>query len=146
MGKQPSLIKIVRIDIGACLGVLLPAGMWGIYIVLLISKDIKPMDVVFPLILAILTIIPVGILVWRVQVINAVFGDGIEVMATIKDVVLSRGRGRISYRYAFQGREYESGAYVVVVEEVRAVEPGGQMIVLVDRNNPERAFIRDLYT
>jgi len=146
MGKQPSLIKIIKIDSGAFLGVLLPVSIWGIYIVLLISKDIKLTDVVFPLIFAIFTIIAVGILVWRVRVINAVFSDGIEVMATIKDVVLSRGRGRINYRYAFQGRQYESGAYVIGVEEVRAVKPGSQMTVLVDCNNPKRAFICDLYT
>jgi hypothetical protein len=145
MNKQPSLIKILTIDYAAFLGWLVPVAMWGLYIGLVIFENVESDDFTLPMIFAAITIVALVVLVWRIQVFNTVFNDGIEATATISNVSFFRDRGRVDYVYTHQGQKYAGGNAILKVRQTRALQVGEQVIVVIDRNNPRRAFIRDLY-
>lgn len=145
MNKQPSLLKIVTIDYAALLGWLFPVVMWGIYIVLIVLDNVKTNDFTLPIIFAAITVVALAVLVWRIQVFNTVFSDGVETTATINNVSFFRDRGRVDYVYTHQGQKYASGNAIHKVKQTLALKVGEQVVLMVDRNNPKRAFIRDLY-
>ena len=146
MNKQPSLIKILTIDYAAFLAVLFPIIMWGLYIVLVILEEVKLTDLVLPVTFALITVVSIGVIGWRVRTINTVFSDGMEATAAISNVSFFRDRGRVDYVYTYQGQKYVSGNAIHKVKQTLALRGGAQVVLMVDRNNPRRAFIRDLYT
>jgi len=145
MNKQPSLIKIMTVDYAAFLAFTFPVIMWGLYIALVVLQNVKMTDLVLPAIFTAITIISIGIMAWRIQVFNAIFNDGIEMPATISNVSFFRDRGRVDYVYTYQGQKHTAGNAVHKVKQTQALQVGEQVIVMVDRNNPKRAYIRDLY-
>lgn len=145
MNKHPSLIKITTIDYIACLAFLFPVIFWGLYIVLIILEKVTITDFILPIIFSVITIFAFVVLVWRIQVFNTVFDDGLESTATISSISFFRDRGRVDYVYSYQGQKYISGNAILKVKRTQALQIGEQVIVIVDRNNPKRAFIRDLY-
>lgn len=145
MNKQPSLLKIATIDYAALLGWLFPVAMWGMYIVLIVLGNVKTNDFTLPTIFAVITVVALAVLIWRIQIFNSVFSDGIETTATINNVSFFRDRGRVEYVYTHQGQKYASGNAIHKVKQTLALKVGEQVVLVVDRNNPKRAFIRDLY-
>jgi 20S proteasome alpha/beta subunit len=51
----------------------------------------------------------------------------------------------VDYVYSHQGQKYASGNAIHKVKQTLALKVGEQVVLIVDRNNPKRAFIRDLY-
>jgi len=145
MNKQPSLVKIITIDYAAFMALLFPIITWGIYMVLVVLQKVKTTDFSLLAIYTGITIVAVGVMGWRIQVFNSVFNDDIEVPAIISNVFFFRDRGRIDYVYTYQGQKYASGNTVHKVKQTRSLLVGEQVIVMLDRNNPKRAYIRNLY-
>ena len=146
MNKQPSLVKIATIDYAALLGWLSPVVIWGMYVVFIILGNVKTNDFTLPIIFAVITVIALAFLVWRIQIFNTVFSDGIETTATINNISFFRDRGRVEYVYTHQGQRYASGNAIMKVKQTQALKVGEQVVLMIDGNNPKRAFIRDLYT
>ena len=142
MNKPPSLLKIITVDYSAFLGCLLPVLMWGIYIVIIALGIVKTNDPTLPILFATITFIALFILIWRIQIFKAVFNSGIETTAIINHISFFRDGGRVGYVYTYQGQEYTSSNAIQKGEETLALKLGEQVILVVDRNNPKRAFIR----
>lgn len=145
MNRQPSLLKIITIDYIAFLGWLFPVVMWGMYVVLIVLGNVKINDLTLPVTFAVITVVALAILIWRIQVFNTIFSDGIEATATINNVSFFRDRGRVDYVYTYQGQKYVSGNAIHKVKQTLALKAGEQVVLMVDRNNPKRVIIRDLY-
>jgi len=145
MNRKPSLQKIIAVDYSAFLGYLFPVLMWGIYIVIIALGIVKTNDPTLPILFATITFIALFILIWRIQIFKAVFNSGIETTAIINHISFFRDGGRVGYVYTYQGQEYTSSNAIQKGEETLALKLGEQVILVVDRNNPKRAFIRDLY-
>ena len=143
--NQPSLLKIVTIDYATFLGWLIPVVVWGIYIVLIILGNVQTDDFTLPITFFGMTVAALAILIWRIQIFNTVFSDGIEITATISNVSFFRDRGRVEYVYFHQGEKYASGNAIHKVKQTLALKVGEQVVLMVDRNNPKRTFIRDLF-
>jgi hypothetical protein len=140
---RPSLKRIIDVDYTAQVSVLFPPVSWGICLVLTILQG---SDFAFSSITALaVTIISLSVLIWRVRTLYSVFADGFEVPAIIHSVSFFRGRGRVEYVYTYQGQKYLSGNAVQKTRWAEALKVGDQVIVVVDRKKPKRAFIRDLY-
>jgi len=145
MNRKPSLQKIIAVDYSAFLGYLFPVLMWGIYIVIIALGIVKTNDPTLPILFATITFIALFILIWRIQIFKAVFNSGIETTAIINHISFFRDGGRVGYVYTYQGQEYTNSNAIQKDEQTLALKLGEQMILMVDRNNPKRAFIRDLY-
>jgi hypothetical protein len=145
MNLQPSFGKIVTIDYAAFSAFLFPPVMWGVYLFFLILQSGKTTNFIFLVTNLVVTIISIPVLFWRIHLINTIFDDGIQTRATISDIYFYRDRGRIEYIYTYLGQEYTSGNSVHRAKPTRAIKIGDQVTVMVDRNKPKRAYIRDLY-
>lgn len=145
MNKQPSLFKIITIDYTAFLALLFPVAMWGMYVLFVILRKIEATNIVFLLFCGATTVIAIAVLGLRIHLFNTVFDDGIEIPATISNVMFFRGRGRIDYVYSYQDQKYVGGNAVLKGKQTQMIQIGSRGIVMVDRNNPKRAFLRDLY-
>jgi low affinity Fe/Cu permease len=147
MEKRPSLIKIITVDYAAFLAFIFPIVMWGMYIVLrVLDNEPKPSLFSLPVIFGIITIVAIIVVVWRIQLINSVFSDGIESMAKLDNVFFYRDRGKLEYIYIYMGEKYRSSNAVQKCKYTRDLQIGSEMVVMVDRNHPKRAYLRDLYS
>jgi hypothetical protein len=145
MIKQPSLFKIMTIDYIALTAFLFPVVSWCFCIVLLIFERIDANYYDFLAFVASVTVVAIVILAWRIRLFYSIFDEGIEAPATISNITFFRDRGRVDYIYTIQGEKFSSGNAIHKVKQTRSLQVGEQVIVMVDRNNLKRAFIRDLY-
>jgi hypothetical protein len=145
MNKQPSLIKILTIDYFAFMACLIPIVIWGFYFVFMNMQKVDPGDYTLPLIFGAATLIALAVIAWRVREILSIFDDGLEAQAVIGNVFFFRDRGRVDYSYTFQGQNYIGGNALHKVKQTQALAAGQHVTVMVDRNNPKNAYIRDLY-
>ena len=145
MEKRPAVFKIMIIDYVALLAVMFPIMFWIVYLLLLALKGNQATHLTYPTIASVVTIVSILVLIWRIRLFFTIFGDGLETSATISNVSFYRDRGRVDYIYTHQGQKYASGNMVHKVKQTQMIKVGDKVIVMVDRNNPKRAFIRDLY-
>ena len=58
---------------------------------------------------------------------------------------LWKDRGRIEFEYEYAGSKFRRGTAVHRSKEVRSLREGDAIEVVVDRTQPKRALIRNLY-
>jgi hypothetical protein len=145
MDKRPSIFKIIIIDYAAFTAALFPIVMWGIYLMLLAMQEIQITNLAYPAIAAGITFVSILVLIWKIRQISMLFEDGLEVPATISNVFFFRDRGRVDYTFTYNGQKYITGNALHKVKQTSELGVGDTVTVLIDRNNPKRACIRDLY-
>ena len=144
--KSPSVLRIIWVDYLAFVGVVLLASPWLIILLFrLVNKQSPPLIGMIPVIIFSPIIIGLLIVPWRILLIRSTFNHGLEISAVVNDVWFIRDRGRVEYTYTFQGEVYASGNALHKSRYTRFLEPQLNVTVLVDRNNPKRAFIQELY-
>jgi hypothetical protein len=153
--QQPSLLRIVQSDFIALLALGFPAVVWVIYIATayfglfpdLRGRDpLSGADAPFFLYLGIVTmVVGVPLFIWRVRSFQALFSQGAQVMGRITTVSFFRDRGRVEYTYTYQGKTYSGYNAIMKTARTQALQPDIEVILILDRNNPKRALIRDLY-
>lgn len=144
MNRQVSLARIVSTDYVSSVALLFPLVIWGMYLAFLFLDPGVVAD--FISFAGAATILGLIVLLWRVRSMQGILRDGLEEAATISGTGFWRGRGRLEYIYLHQGEKYESGNAVQKNKRTQTLQVGDQVVVLVDRNNPKRALLRDLYT
>lgn len=143
MKRLPSIWRIAYVDYGASLGVLLPVVAWGLA---LVGRFLDPEAAAFFLYIApAVTIGGLVLLLWRLWAIRSVFDGGDEVPGVISGTGFFRGRGRVEYIYTYRGHKYQAANAVQSNAHSRALAPGQEVSVMVNRFNPKRAFVRELY-
>ncbi|TEU11420.1 MAG: DUF3592 domain-containing protein [Anaerolineales bacterium] len=153
--RQPSPLRIIQSDYVALLAALFPIVSWVMYVATayfgffpgLRGRDpLTGADAPFFLYLGIITtLIGIPLLVWRIRSFQAMFTRGVEVPGRITNISFYRDRGRVEYAYTYQGQTYQGGNAVRKTGRTKALQPGGEVVLIVDRDNPKRALIRDLY-
>jgi hypothetical protein len=83
---------------------------------------------------------------YRFLQIRGVFENGHPTQGEISEVRFFRGRGIIRYVYTFNGENHLSGNRVQLTRETKKYRVGDPVTLMVDRSQPKRAFIRDLYS
>ena len=141
MNKSPSLIRIILIDFATFFSFIFPIISWVLY--LLLWKEIANLN--FVIVIALISLACLGIVAWRLLLITTVFNDNQCAQATISRIFFFRDRGRIDCLYEYQGQKYFGGNAIMKTRWTTAYIEGQQVTVMVDRNHPKRAFIRDLY-
>ena len=130
----------------AFMGAIFPVVLWGIFILQVILGNENPSTSTVPLIFGVITLLAVLILAWRLILINTVFSDGIETNATINKAFFFRDKGTITFVYTYMGEKYSSSNVVMKWKRTKGYKSGMDVEVMIDRNRPKRAFIRDLYS
>jgi len=143
LNEKPTLFRVVSVDYLSLLSVMFPVVFWGLsgYFYYIGDDALQ----IFVILSIAFSIIGIPLLFWRYQMISSVFEDGLEAPGMITRIGFFRGRGRVDYAYSYQGQKYTSGNAISRSKHTRNLMSGQQVTVLVDRNNPKRAFVKEIY-
>lgn len=141
--QRPSLFRIISNDYPSLLAVLFPVVFWIFTAYFFYGGDASAE--LFLLLSAGMTVVAIPVLIWRYRMVASVFEDGMETPGTIQSIHFFRGRGRVEYIYTFQGQKYASGNAVNRTKYTRDLSGGQSVTVVVDPENPKRAFIKEIY-
>jgi len=141
--QSPSLFRVISTDYPSFLSVLFPVVFGGFTAYFFLTGN--DASQLFLLLAIGVTVIGVPFLFQRYRTISSVFKDGMESKGVVTSIGFFRGRGRVVYSYTFQGEKQSSGNAINKNSRTRNLKVGQAVTVLVDRNDPKRAFIREIY-
>lgn len=130
-------------DYWAFLAAIFPFVFWGFYLYDRFAVKSESQNLLYGAL--IVTGISLAVFAWRYLSILSFYGGGVETQATVNRVGFFRDRGSIAYIYTFEGQKYLCQNTVMKTGRTKSYRIGEEITVLVDRNNPKRAIIRDLY-
>jgi hypothetical protein len=81
----------------------------------------------------------------RVWTIFNTLNNGVETPGTVSNITVNRSVTYIDFTYVYRGRQYVSGNFVRLRGRSNLVKNGDRVTLILDPNNPLRAFIPDLY-
>lgn len=141
--KPFSIRSAVNNDFTLTLAILVPFFIWVFFF--LSSILVGRSQIIFILAIAV-TILSPGLLVWRLRSLRAYFKAGEEVVGKITHAYFFSDRGRLQFKYTFEGVSYSGSAAVHKNDRTTAFKEGQDILLIVDRARPKRAFMLDLYT
>ena len=141
--QRPSLFRVISTDYPSFLSVLFPIAFGGFSIYFFFSRN--DAFQLFLLLAIAVSVVGVPVLIQRYRVISSVFENGTAAKGVVTGLSFFRGRGRVQYSYTFQGEKQTSDNAINKNGRTRKLRVGQKVTVLVDRNNPKRAFIREIY-
>ena len=142
-GGSPSIFRIISTDYTSFLSVLFPV-MFGGFSLYFFFVGNDALRLFLPLaILAI--VIGVPVLIQRYRAISSVFAEGEQAKGEITAIGFFRGRGVVKYSYTAQGKKQVSDNAISKNGRTRNLKVGQKVTVFVDRKDPKRAFIREIY-
>jgi len=141
--QSPSLFRIISTDYPSLLSVLFPVVFAGftVYFFFVGNDSLR----LFTFLSVAVTVVGIPLLIQRYRMISSVFADGIETQGVVTSIGFFRGRGRVEYSYTVQGEKQTSGNAINRNSRTKNLKVGQKVKVLVDRNNPKRAFVREIY-
>ena len=153
---KPSLIRIIQSDYIAMLGVLAPVVLLAMYIAVAYfgflpgfrgHDPIQGTEGVPFFFYGFIVALVLGIpsVIWRSKTIQNVFANGEEVTGRIELIHFRRDRGNVVYRYEYQGKPYAGANAIMKNARTQELQPGMEIILIVNKDDPGRALIRDLY-
>ena len=141
--QSPTLFRLISTDYPSYLSVLFPVVFGAFTVYFFITKHNSSQ--LFLLITALVTIIGVPILLQRYRTISSVFTNGTPTKGVITAIGFLRGRGRVEYSYTAQGERYTSSNAINRNGHTRKLRIGQNVNVVVDPDDPKRAFIQEIY-
>ena len=141
--QSPSFFRVISTDYPSFLSVLFPLVFGGFSAYFFFTGN-DALQLFLILAIAV-TIVGIPVLIQRYRMISSVFENGNETKATVTSIYFFRGRGRVECVYTFQGKKQTSSNAINKNSRTRKLRVGQSVTVLVDSNNPQRAFIREIY-
>ena len=141
--KQPSILKIIWIDYWAFISAMLCLVAVGMYVYDTFFSG-NPTQSFTWLSLGIFILGLLG-LAWRYVSLVSLYNSGLEAKATVSEVGFFRDRSYIKYIYPYENQKYASHMTVMKNKTTIRYQVGTQMEVMVDRENPKKSMIKDLF-
>jgi hypothetical protein len=141
--RGPSLFRVISTDYPSFLSVLFPIVFGGFSIYFFFTRN--DAFQLFLLLAIGATVVGIPVLGQRYRVISSVFADGSEAKGVVTGLSFFRGRGRVEYSYTFKGEKQVSANAINKNSRTRKLRVGEAVTVIVDPNNPKRAFIQEIY-
>jgi hypothetical protein len=142
--KGPSIFKVIWIDYWAFVSVMLCLIAVGMYVYdRFFSRNLSQSFSWFSLGVLILGLFG---LAWRYVSIVSLYNSGLEARATVSEVSFFRDRGYIKYIYPYENKKYASHMTVMKNTTTARYQVGNEIGVIVDRENPKKSLIKDLFT
>ena len=144
--NRPTFFQIIRSD-GLSLFLLWGSFLVAAFAVEFLWGDENGYYYIFSIFTGLILLAGAG-LYFRYKRIISIFEDGIEVTGTVTEVhtreVETETSAEIKFGYEFQGTNYNSENQTS--KEKAALMKTGQVVtILVDRNKPSRAFVKELF-
>ena len=141
--NQPSLLKILWNDYGAFLAMIFCLIAPGFYLYDTYFAD-KPISNMIWITIAIFTV-ALFFLIYRFTVLISLYNNGLEAKASITEIGFFRDRGIIKYNFQLNGQNYASQMRVMKNKKTTSYQVGMEIKVIVDRENPKRSLIKELF-
>ncbi len=93
----------------------------------------------------ILFLILIPFAIFRIYSIRKLFGNSKVVKGHVTHAPYVKDRGTFKYKYIYNNQEYSSWNLVHRTKETKSIAPGQEVEIVVNINNPSKAFIRQLY-
>jgi len=100
---------------------------------------------IFCVVAVILTVILLVQLARRIARTKAILVSGPRVKAKVLEIAFIKDRGRVEFEYTLDGRQYTTGTAIMKNKRTTAIHPGDELDAAIDRANPARAYLVDLY-
>ncbi|HPH94713.1 MAG TPA: hypothetical protein PKW33_09365 [Anaerolineaceae bacterium] len=84
-------------------------------------------------------------LAWRLTSLVRLYRGGQLITGVIEEVMLFRGRGRIAWKYSFNGRAYTGSVDLSLKSQVAFYQPGQAVDLLVDPLAPRRSILAEIF-
>lgn len=155
--KKISLFQIFKNDYFSFLSVCFPFVFWIIFIGVLIfgfpardGKDLttdesQNLKIIIFGTLTSITLLTAVFLYKRVNSIRRIFATGEFVIGVINFVDFDKDRGRVEYSYSYNQQTLQSGTAIMKNSRTKDFQTGDELSLIVDKKNPKRALIPDLY-
>ncbi len=141
--RRPTIIRIIDSDYTAALALMAPFIIWLLFWLLSIMHVV---DLQIPRYLAIaLTFASLLLVARRCWLISQIFANGVQTPGEVKHILFYRDRGRVMVTFNWEGKEIEKNITIPKNEYTETLSEGQAITVMVDRDQPQRAFVRDLY-
>ncbi len=141
--QSPSLFRVISTDYPSLLSALFPIVFGGFTTYFFFTNNDSLQ--LFLLLTTIVTVLGIPFLIRRYRMISSVLAKGVQVPGIVTRIGFFRGRGRVEYSYTVQGEKQMSGNAINKNSRTRDLQLGQMVKVSVDRNDPRRAFIREIY-
>ena len=148
---SPSLKQILWTDYAAFINAVLLVMIWAVFIAWvpawrasgpIMSPAVAPYYLAFCLLVSVISL---TMLVYRVLLLRKIFLQGDQVRGRITKIDIRRDRGKVEYKYIYQGEERRAGAGIHRTKQTLALKKNTWVTLMVDPSNPKNAFIRDIY-
>jgi hypothetical protein len=141
--QRPTIVRILDSDYTAALALMAPFIFWVLFWFLSITHAV---DLLIPRYLAIaLTLASLLLVAWRCWFISQIFANGVETPGEVQHIWFYRDRGRILVTFKWEGKEIQKNSTIPKNDYTESLDEGQPVILMIDRSQPERAFVRDLY-
>ena len=141
--KRPTLYRIIDSDYASALAILVVIIFWLFFWLLTLMNLV---DLQIPRYLVIgLTASGLGMLTWRWWLIRRIFTDGAEATGEITQIGFYRDRGKLGVTFTWQGQKVQKNTVIPKNDFTLALHKGQDIAWVIDRSQPSRAFLRDLY-
>ena len=155
--SKPSFFRVIQSDYIALLGLLFPAVCLVMYICVayfgyfpgLRGRDPIQGTEGAPLFLygfIITAVIGIPLSIWRYKRIQKIFLNGVIVAGKVEGIYFHRDRGSVDFSYQYEGKSYLKPTPIMKTARTRALTRGMEVAVVVNKDDPNQALIRDLYT
>lgn len=149
-----ALRQVLANDYWSFIGLSYPAFTWvGYLFFVLLGRSADWLDrarpaaadsaPVFLLLAIFFTSIGLPMLSWRWFRLSRIQKAGLEVPGKIQQVDFARELIRVEFAYTYHDKPYQVRASVHRTAQTRQVQPRDRVVVVVNRQHPEQAFIRD---
>ena len=141
--KRPTILRIIDSDYTAAMAILLLIIFWVLFW-FLAAIHLVDLQILRYVVIG-LTIVFLDLLAWRCWLITHIFAEGVEKQADVQQVSFFRERGRLLVSFIWEGRPLQKDSLIPKNNYTQTIQEGQQIAIMVDRDDPRRAFIRDLY-
>jgi hypothetical protein len=138
-----SIVKIIKNDwpsLAAAVGIPI---VWGIHVIFpLIIRKSHGLPVLFP---AVVTLLLLSLLYWRISRIARLFASGNTVTGKVTGLYIVKDRGRLEFSFEHNGTAISSWIPVHQTKQVLSFTDGTPVTVAYDGEHPTRAIIMELF-
>lgn len=141
--QRPTLSRVISTDYPSLLSVLFPVvfDSFTLYFFFTGNDALR----LFLILSILVTLVGIPFLIKRYRTIASVFEDGVQANGVVTSIGFFRGRGSVGYSYTVQGETQTSSNAINRNSRTRKLTVGQKVTVVVDRDSPKRAFIREIY-
>jgi hypothetical protein len=146
MDNRISKWKIIKTDYWVFFLFTLLIILIGTLGTIYLTKGLNFPDLAGPILFALLGLISVVGVFYRIRKIQSIFEDGIRTAGTINNVFAFRDRIKVVFLYEYLGQRYMTQSYLLRNGKTKQLLPGQSVVVIHKSRDPKSAVIESLYT